>query len=61
MPTAVRIPGIGVTSSLVDLGLNLDRTLQTPDQYSVAGWFTGGPVPGRPGPALIVGHVDSKK
>jgi sortase (surface protein transpeptidase) len=26
----------------------------------VAGWFTGGPMPGQLGPAVIAGHVDSR-
>jgi len=29
--------------------------------YDVPGWFDGGPLPGSPGAALIVGHLDSTK
>lgn len=63
-PTSVQIPVIGVTSSLVELGLNSDGTLQVPDDFAKAGWYTGGPFPGDPGnapPAVIVGHVDNYK
>jgi sortase (surface protein transpeptidase) len=56
----VEIPAIGVSSSLVRLGLNPDRTMQVPGDFQVAGWFTGGPQPGQLGPAVIAGHVDSR-
>jgi len=55
----IRIPAIGVDSSLVPRGLNPDRTLDVPNDWGVAGWFKGGPFPGEPGPAVVVGHVDS--
>ena len=62
-PTNVVIPKIGVISDLVDLGLNPDNSLEVPEDYSKAGWFTGGSYPGDLGgsPALIVGHVDNKE
>jgi sortase (surface protein transpeptidase) len=59
-PVRVQIPAIGVSSSLVRLGLNADGTMQVPGDYQVAGWFTGGPQPGQLGPAVIAGHVDSQ-
>jgi sortase (surface protein transpeptidase) len=60
-PVSVSIPAIGVTSPLMDLGRNADGTLQTPDDYAVAGWFAAGAAPGDTGgpPAIIAGHVDS--
>ena len=59
-PVRVDIPAIGVSSSLVRLGLNPDRTMEVPGDFQVAGWFTGGPQPGQLGPAVIAGHVDSR-
>jgi sortase (surface protein transpeptidase) len=59
-PVRVEIPAIGVSSPLVRLGLNRDRTMEVPDDFQVAGWFTGGPEPGQLGPAVIAGHVDSR-
>ena len=55
----IRIPAIGVDASLIPRGLNHDRTLDVPKDWGVAGWFEGGPFPGEPGPAVVVGHVDS--
>ncbi len=60
-PVAVSIPAIGVASSLVQLGLTADGSLQVPATAAQAGWFTGGPPPGAQGPAVIAGHVDSRQ
>ena len=59
LPAFVRIPALGTTSPLVRLGLNADGSLEVPVDFSTAGWFTGSPVPGAKGPAVIAGHVDS--
>jgi sortase (surface protein transpeptidase) len=59
-PIRITIPSIGVSAPIIPLGLNSDRTLQVPQSFSVAGWFTKAAEPGEPGPAIIVGHVDSK-
>lgn len=58
---ALSIPKIGVDSSLIGLGLNPDRTLAVPslDTPMQASWYTGGPMPGDVGPAVVLGHVDS--
>lgn len=62
-PVSVTIPAIDVSSSLVDLGLNPDNSLEVPTDYSLAGWYTEGAYPGDAGgpPALIVGHVDNSE
>lgn len=64
-PTALSLPSIGVAATAtVELGLNADGTLQTPsldDPDSRPGWYTGSPSPGAPGPAIILGHVDSAR
>ncbi len=59
-PVQVDVPAIEVSSPLVDLGLNADGTLEVPNDFAKAGWFTGGNFPGDPQgpPALIAGHVD---
>ncbi|MGH3697598.1 MAG: class F sortase [Pseudonocardiaceae bacterium] len=53
------IPGIDVSAGIVPVGLQPDGSLAAPGDFSVAGWYTGGVTPGEPGPAVIVGHVDS--
>ncbi len=58
-PVAVRVPAIGVTSSLVGLGLNGDGTVEVPANPALAGWYRLGTRPGAHGSAVILGHVDS--
>jgi sortase (surface protein transpeptidase) len=60
VPVRVEVPSIGVDAPVIKLGLNPDRSLEVPTDYGDTGWWTGGPRPGEPGPAVIVGHVDSK-
>lgn len=59
-PASISIPRIDASSTLVELGLNADQTVQVPpvDTPRQAGWFTGAPKPGEPGPAVILGHVN---
>jgi len=58
VPTRLQIPAIGVDSTLMDLGLQADGTLEVPPSGFPAGWYTGAPTPGELGPAIIAGHVD---
>jgi LPXTG-site transpeptidase (sortase) family protein len=59
-PAEISIPRIDARSSLVELGLNADQTVQVPPVETPlqAGWFTGAPKPGEPGPAVVLGHVN---
>ncbi|GAA1828961.1 hypothetical protein GCM10009836_03430 [Pseudonocardia ailaonensis] len=59
-PLRVRIPGIGVDSAVVGIGVDGTGALVPPDSTAVTGWFTAGPAPGDAGPALLAAHVDSK-
>ncbi|MEU4244582.1 class F sortase [Actinoplanes sp. NPDC026619] len=58
-PVRLRIPALGVDSKVQQLGLQPDGTIAVPDRTDVAGWFAPGARPGQPGPAVILGHVDS--
>lgn len=59
MPVRLTIPRIKVSSVIESLGLNADGTVQVPRKPQDAGWYRGGPSPGEPGSAVILGHVDS--
>ncbi|QGN59065.1 class F sortase [Nostocoides sp. HKS02] len=61
IPTRLDIPAIGVSSTLIELGLNPDHSVQVPPQGrdSRAGWYRYSPTPGALGPAVLLGHVDS--
>ena len=58
-PVALTIPAIGVEAEIVPVGLKADGSMETPD-FGLAGWYTEGPRPGDPGPAVVVAHVDSR-
>ncbi|MEU8096986.1 class F sortase [Streptomyces rubiginosohelvolus] len=61
-PTEVSIPSIGVRSTLMELSLNADGTVEVPpaEKGMTAGWYRGGSVPGAPGPAVLIGHNDTR-
>jgi len=59
-PVAIRIDTIGASAPVDPLGLNADGSLEVPTDYSRAGYYTGRPMPGAIGPAIIVAHIDSK-
>jgi Sortase domain len=59
-PVRIRIEAIGASAPIDPLGLNADGTLQVPTDFNRAGYYTGRPMPGAIGPAIIVAHVDSK-
>jgi hypothetical protein len=58
-PVSLVIPSIGVSASIVHLGLTSSGALQVPSTTAVAGWYTGSPRPGSIGSAVIAGHIDS--
>jgi sortase (surface protein transpeptidase) len=61
VPVSLRIPALGVSTSLSSLGLNADKSPQVPTKYEEPGWYKLGPTPGQMGSAVILGHVDDKK
>ena len=56
-PVGVAIPRLGVTSTLIDLGVDSSGAMEVPADPALAGWYTRGPTPGALGPAVIAGHV----
>lgn len=61
-PVRVVIPSIGVTSSVLDLGLDASGQMSVPPpgpDYDRVGWYRHSPTPGEIGPSILVGHVDS--
>jgi sortase (surface protein transpeptidase) len=59
VPVRLRIPAVSVDTPLQRLRRQPDATIAVPDRFDVAGWYEEGPRPGQPGPAVILGHVDS--
>jgi len=61
-PERLTIPSIKVEAPILDVGLAADGSVDVPPlrRHDEAGWFDGGPTPGQYGPALIVGHADTR-
>ena len=62
VPERNAIPGIGVNAPIRRVGLNPDNTVEVPslERADETGWYEYGPTPGEIGPAVILGHVDSR-
>jgi hypothetical protein len=60
-PTRLRISAIGVNTTLESLHLAKAGALTPPKNFAKAGWYADGTAPGDQGPAVIAGHVDSKR
>lgn len=56
----VQVPAAGIDAPLDELGLGSDGAVEAPADFDRAGWYTGSVRPGQVGPAVLVGHVDSK-
>ncbi|MEW2179208.1 class F sortase [Streptomyces sp. NPDC005406] len=61
-PVHVSIPSLGIDSDIMRLGLNTDGTVEVPpaEKGMTVGWYTGGSMPGEPGPAVLIGHNDTR-
>ncbi|MFI9392458.1 class F sortase [Streptomyces bauhiniae] len=59
VPVRLRIPGIGVDTPVMRLGLAQDGSVQVPPitAHDQAGWYQNSPTPGQTGPSVILGHV----
>ncbi|MFF5233101.1 class F sortase [Dactylosporangium sp. NPDC000521] len=62
VPVHLEIPAIGVSTALMELGLNPDGTIEVPPlrAKAPAGWYRQLAAPGEVGPAVVLGHVDTR-
>ncbi|MCE7009267.1 class F sortase [Kibdelosporangium philippinense] len=62
-PANVRIPKISAESTLVEAGLDNNKSIVVPpvDQPMQAAWYKYSQVPGDAGPSILLGHVDGNK
>jgi hypothetical protein len=58
-PVRIVIPSAKVDAALVPVGLLENGDMEVPP-FGLVGWYSLGPAPGANGPAVIVGHVDTK-
>ncbi len=60
-PVWLEIPAITVGADVDPLGLRSNGELDVPTRFERVGWWSGGVPPGERGPAVLVGHVDSRR
>ncbi|WP_305782776.1 class F sortase [Symbioplanes lichenis] len=60
-PTRLRVPAAGIDTALERLHLGADGELVPPTGNDRAGWYADGTAPGDVGPAVLAGHVDSRR
>lgn len=60
-PTSLVVPAIGISSSITQLGLKADGSIEVPplSRHSPAGWYRLSPTPGEQGTSIMLGHIDS--
>lgn len=58
-PVRLVMSSIGVNAPVEGLGTTSDGLIAVPKSYGVVGWYNKGSVPGKPGPAVLVGHYAS--
>ncbi|RGC66446.1 Sortase family protein [Micromonospora sp. MW-13] len=61
-PVAISSDPIDLDAPVHDVGIAADGSIGVPDaaRAQEAGWYDQGPTPGQYGPAVIVGHVDTR-
>jgi LPXTG-site transpeptidase (sortase) family protein len=59
LPKYIKIPKLGVSARVLQVGINSKGELGTPNNVFDAAWYTGSAKPGQPGATLIDGHVSS--
>jgi hypothetical protein len=61
-PTAIIIPRIGVRAALIAVDREADGTIGAPPlgETNLAGWYRSDRTPGQPGPAVVIGHLDTR-
>lgn len=61
-PVRISIPSIKVEAPVHRVGLAKDGSIAVPplERHNETGWYDEGPTPGQFGPAIIVGHADTR-
>lgn len=61
-PVRISIARIGVDAPVIPVGLAADNSIAVPplERHEETGWYDRGPAPGQDGPAIIVGHADTR-
>ena len=60
VPVRLRISTLGIDAAVGPVGRLPDGTVEVPARWEDVGWYEGGARPGDVGPAVLLGHVDSR-
>ncbi|MFE9691759.1 class F sortase [Micromonospora sp. NPDC005806] len=62
LPVRLALPAIKVSAPITPVGQAKDGSVAVPPltEHNQTGWYDRGAVPGEPGRAIIVGHVDTR-
>jgi sortase A len=60
IPHTIVIPSIGVSASIVPVGVDPDGNMAVPEDLGEVGWYEPGFEPGQFGSAVFAGHVNSR-
>lgn len=59
LPQRLRIPALSINAYVRHVGVNEEGNMATPGNFTDAGWYKYGTVPGFLGSAVMDGHVDN--
>ena len=60
-PSTIRIPKMDLVAPFGEtLGLRTNGEVEVPTDFETVGWYKYSPKPGELGPAVVLGHVDSR-
>ncbi|GIH69602.1 class F sortase [Sphaerimonospora thailandensis] len=61
-PKRLIIPKLGVNAPIRSVGTDKSGAIETPpiNNHNLVGWYRGGPTPGEVGPAIMLGHKDTR-
>lgn len=58
-PVRLRIPALRVAARVLPVGLDRHKRIVPPGSARLVGWWKGGAQPGKTGPTVLVGHLDT--
>jgi hypothetical protein len=61
LPVRFISPDLEVDAEFEYLGLKDNGEVEVPESFEKVGWYMYGSLPGNQGPAIVIGHVDSKE
>jgi sortase (surface protein transpeptidase) len=58
-PARLILPALGINANVQRVTVSIHNTIAVPTNFTDVGWYAYSPDPGKPGTAIIDGHVDN--